>query len=339
MNWKKVLFNFVAAPLLVTIIGGMVVFYLTKPPKNVGEKLVYEIDEPVAFDADKVKVSLFWLRVKNNGDAPSKQVEISVKFPDGIKVRAHKVVSSNAPLAKINQVSSEGHNLVFATDNLLPDESISISLMIDSAFAAKPDVIVRSSNTIGELYKSSPAKNNSVLSVLNRTIIVTTIPLLTGLSSLLVLLIFRLRKFNLSLFSSKNNAGFVLLHKGNYQLAQEIFKSAIITEGAEPILLSNFALSSALSGEVNVALSTIESAEWWASLGRQKAIVYFNKALIYGQNGDEALCLEALKKAFELSPSDIKSYCEMSTIVIELSSKYSSVKKEIEGNQKAWFSF
>ena len=106
INWKDVVIGS-ASTLVVTVVAGVFIYYLTKepPPKPAAEMVVYEIQRAGEFHSTTTKLALQTIRVGNLGDAPASQVRTVVEYASGISV-VEKVASLSSGPAGVVSISA-----------------------------------------------------------------------------------------------------------------------------------------------------------------------------------------------------------------------------------------
>lgn len=80
MNWKDVVVGAVAT-LVVTVLGGVGVYYVTKEPEDKkNERLSFVVSDPASFKGSAQDLSFRIIRLSNQGGVAAKNVVISLNF-------------------------------------------------------------------------------------------------------------------------------------------------------------------------------------------------------------------------------------------------------------------
>src|SRR5512133_3909496 len=145
MRWKEVIVGAFAA-LVVTVLGGVIIFYWTRQPpqEQLMERLIYSIDKPQSFETEKTKTTYQTIRIGNFGSAPATNVNISVKVDSGVAIVDKNISLSSGPAGIYNVSFFSPQHLSFCIRNLTPDENVNISLKFDGIVAALPKINIKS---------------------------------------------------------------------------------------------------------------------------------------------------------------------------------------------------
>ena len=306
MKWNDVLLGAVAS-LAVTVIGGIAVYYLTKEPdQKKTEQLVYTVQQSATFSGGNQNVSFVTVRLKNEGGVAAKRVALSLEFVTAeIKDFALEADSGTKELANEIKPKSKSIQLTFAT--LLPREAITLNLLLNGP--EKPKISVRSDASLGteQSLDYEASKNKGVSKFLERAV-----PLTGVLLGLLAAVFLKWSGRSNSVFSNKNNAGFLLLHHGFVDEANTVLTDAIHSGSYDALTLSNLAVCRALKGGHEQAKQLLRAASFHDSNGHIKAVTLFNEALVSLIAGNKDEALAKLKQAIEKSPKHIRRYCQRS---------------------------
>ena len=321
MNWRD-LFLGAFVTLIVTVIAGVAVYYLTaeSSPFSQREKLVYDVDNPVTFDSGQTTMSFFNVRVTNDGQKSATNVVVGIQFDDLVTISDSRVSLSSGPAGEIEAQSKSDNQLKVDITVLTPGETVTIAILTDTVEGDQPTVGVKSDMSIGEHAPSSalvttPPASNAISGAL--------VPIAVFLQFLLLVLmrrrVMRVIKRYLPTVRSVNNTAFVLLHGGLTERALGLLADRIEASGAEPIMLANYGLALGLQGEEAQAKKVIDAAEFWASgNSHEQAVVAFNRSLLAFRSGDDTSGVKLMRSAFEMSKNEIARYAEYSTIVASL---------------------
>lgn len=308
MKWKDILVGAVLT-LIVTVLGGIVVYYVTKEPddKKV-ERLIYSVQQSASFTGGNQDLTFTSVRVENYGGVAAKRVLLSITFKEAqIKDFA---LTTNAGSKEIAR-KIEPKSIALTYETLVPNESVTLNLMLSSA--ERPVVTVRSEESLGvenSLEPISLSPKTKISKFLERAV-PTTGALLAALSALLAFR-FRGAGYFESMLSDKNSAGFLLLHHGLVNEAASVLQGAIHSGRYDAFTLSNLALCKAILGAQEQAKQLLRAAHFRKLFGQTKAVVLFNDALISLVLGNKVDAIQKLNEAFRESPNSIRRYCQCS---------------------------
>ncbi len=326
MNWKPVIIGALIS-LTVTIIGGTIVYYLTRDkPTLQSEKIIYDIESPISFTTDNNKLKLQVINVQNEGGKEAENLRISIRYDKigNIKIIDKKIEFSSGPSATYTEEDVSEYGSVIIVPFLTPNEKVKISYLTEGA-GYQPIVSIKSNKTIAEkkLVDAQIDKNTDSKIISKVTPII--IPILGVLQVLIIMIVLFLRKRYYPSQQSVNNTAFLLIHKGLYERGKELLQDSIKKDGASSIELSNYGLCEALDGNIDIANSYSDAAEFYSNTSHEKAIVAFNRGLIGFSNGDEEKGVSEIKKAFRISKKVIEQYLTFSSLVADLRNKSKSI--------------
>ena len=149
-NWKDIAIG-AASTLAVTVISGIVIYYLTKEPpaKGAAERLVYEIQRTGEFQSATTKVAPQTIRVANLGDAAATQVRAVIEYPPGVEVVDKVASMSSGPAGVFSTSAPSAQLLEFVAGSLTPGESLTVSVVLNQGVQTLPKVGVKSDRSIG----------------------------------------------------------------------------------------------------------------------------------------------------------------------------------------------
>lgn len=315
MKWRDILIGAVVT-LMVTVLGGVVVYYFTKEPDEIkSENLTYSINKNAQFSGGAQDFTFSSIEISNSGNVAASNVIIVVTSKLA-EIRDLAITASEGLQEISRDRTPNGLRLTYKT--LLPKESVTLNIILTAPEDIKADV--RSDATLGKevdryVGSSDPARNKW-----NR--IAELVVPGSGLVALLMLLagVRLFRRSGMSLNSSRNNTGFLMLHSGLIAGAESIFWAAIKDGDCNPITLSNYALCKAALGEFEEAEKYIASANFIGSSGHAKAVVIFNQAIIHLLSGQKDEAANLLKNSINYSKKEIPRYCVHSKFLDEVRS-------------------
>ena len=318
--------------LVVTIVGGVAIYYLTRQPSAPApaEELVYDIDTPVVFESDQTELSFTNVRVKNVGNESATNVSVVVQFGDKVKVVDKKVTLSSGPAGTFS-AKMDAHQVELKIPVLTPNETATLAILTDAVDEENPTVGVKSDASTGS--KGSLTSVSTVRESRNNRLDQTLAVLvpLALLAQIVLLLVFRqrFRRFFRRIipnFRSINNTAFVYLHRGLTDEALALLSDGIATSGAEPTMLANYGLALGAKGDRETAERVFDAAEFWAeaNVGEQ-ALIAFNRAIVCLRDNNESDGINLMRKAFQLSKHDIARYASYSDLIQELREQHAEL--------------
>jgi hypothetical protein len=306
MQWRDV-FAGAISTLVVTVLGGVAVFYATKEPDDrKTERLVYSVNQPATFSGGTQDVAFSSVKLENVGGVAAKRVSIRLGLSSA-EIRDLSVTAG----AGIKELKRDRgtRELSVAYETLLPSETITFNLLLSKS--ERPVIEIRSEaslarerNSLKDISESPTSRINAIVekAVPATGVLITLLMAATGV------LYLRVRGFT----SSKNNAGFLLLHHGLVDDAESTLRSAIGDGDFAQVTLSNYALCRALRGQFDQARGLLRAAAFRGATKHSRAVVTFNEGLVRLLEGDKAGALDSLTKAVSLSPVEVRRYCQRS---------------------------
>lgn len=313
MRWRDIIIGAIAS-LLVTTLGGVAVYYFTKEPDDKkNEKLVYEINKSAEFIGGEKEISFSSFTIKNLGGVAAKNVVISLMLKEA-EINDIAINSSIGLKEKSREKTKNSLKITYS--NFMPNEKVTINLILSKQ--EKPTVDVRSDLSLGQDSSELILVNSNFLDLNKASEKIVPVSALLVLCLFLIFYIRWVKYIKGAKFfnhTSKNNAGFVLLHSGLTDQAEKIFLSAIDNGEYSQLTLSNLALCQAIKGEFNTADALLKATNFDTESKHGKAVVLFNKALIKLIVGDKQASQELLKESIQLSSKEIKRYCQLSILL------------------------
>ena len=311
MKWRDVIIGAIAS-LLVTILGGVAIFYATKEPdEKKQERLVYSINQTAQFSGGSQDLAFSSLTLSNLGGIAAKNVSVIISL-NASELKDLAVSGSKGLREKSRERTPKNVRIVYET--FLPQEEVTINLLLSSS--ERPTIDIRSDSTRGEERRQLNAGNLSPKSTINAAVekFVPATGIFTGLLSALGYFFLR-RRGIFDSRSDQSNAGFLLLHNGLTDEADTTLSTAVREGRCDLYTLSNYAACKAAQGHFDQANSLIRAAAYRNRSGHVKAVLLFNEGLIQLLQGDKKSALDLFKKAISISPKEIRSYCHMSVLL------------------------
>ena len=318
LRWRDIIIGAIVA-LFVTIVGGIIVYYVTGYRSSALEKLVYQVEKPTLFETKDTKVSLVTVRAGNVGDRTAEGVNLVISFDEGTTIIDKKVRLSSEPTGTYVDRSKGKTGVHLFFPNLVPSETATVSIMLAAIVKDVPIVGIRSATTVGEpgsFVRDAPSggtEGGTLQRLLSRLI-----PLIGGGQVLLLAMLSRrfrsrLRRF-IPTFPSVNNTAFLYIHSGMVDEALGLLQNEVIRRGADAVTLANYGLALGLNGDREGAEKRLRAAEWWAQVKHERAVVAFNRAILALFANDIGVGRKYLREALQLS-SEIRRYCNLSIFV------------------------
>jgi hypothetical protein len=271
MRWREVLVGALAA-LIVTILGGLVVWYMTKTPEAPSEELEYNLERIASIKADQNTLDFISIKVTNRGGKAAHNVQLNLSIPEGVQVIEQQVVSSAGPIANAPVIPKAQQHATLEFPVIAPSEVVNVTALLQSHDSVMPTVSVRSAETIGKLGNAIPRGAEEarqlpkwVAFLLVPVALVAQLTLYFALSKY-----FRSKRFPEAslevspLFASANNVAFAMLHNGLIKEGGEILTNVIRRRGGGAYALTNFGLFKGLSGDLETAENYFVAAQRWS---------------------------------------------------------------------------
>jgi hypothetical protein len=319
VNWRSLFLNGIVT-LVITVAAGLVVYYLTKEPAPASERLLYTLNASATFGTEQDRITFLTISVQNVGRKPARDVRVVANFPQNTLIQDRRVIVSTGPASTIRDDSSPTQ-LAVSIPNLVPNESAEISLLVKGPEGSRPDLGIKSEDSVGIPVPAPSLAEKKGISKIQRIAIGISI-------TLLLLFQFVWLRSNISSVArifptsrSLNNIAFIYLQQGLADRALQLLTTEISTKGADAISLANYGLALGLQGDQDLAAKHLDSASWWANTKHEKAVVEYNRAILEVRKNDLAAAKAHLRKAFSLSRREITRYCELSVHIQSASSK------------------
>jgi tetratricopeptide (TPR) repeat protein len=322
MRWKEIIVGAIVT-LLVTIFAGLFVSDYTKIPT---EKINFQIQPPFVFETKNTKISIITIQVGNFGNTKASNVKISIQFENPLFILDKKISLSSQPIEEYVDQSKSKSEALILVPALMKDDTATITLMVQGVVKNPPVVNVRSDSSVGELGIFTQTETTWTIKKILKLLIIL------GFLYLFLFYLFSKRYtkiIRVGYKQSLNNTGFLYLHQGLIDQARKFFQKELETLGGEPFLLSNYALTMGIEGDVNTAKKILNAANWMANSDAEKAIVAFNSAILNMKNGDVEKAKVYFSNCIKLNGKEIKKYLEMSQLTKKYFKKYPLIENEV----------
>lgn len=296
--------------LLVTVVGGVAVYYATKEPDDKkSEKLIYVLNQTATFTGGTQELAFSTLTVSNEGGVAAKRPTITVELK-AAEVRDLAVTAQGGSREVGREKSNKRIRLAF--ESLLPRETITVNILLSQP--ERPSIDIRSEASLAEERPIAASSDKETRNEKLNSIAKILVPLGSTLSLLVwIPLAVRLRRRGIfDLLADRNDTGFLLLHHGLVDDAGRVLSEAVRAGRGDLYTLSNYALCRALSGDFDQANKLLRAAKFRDRTGHGLAVVLFNESLIRLKQGDEAAALSKLQDAIKLSRTHIQRYARKS---------------------------
>lgn len=296
--------------LLVTVVGGVAVYYATKEPdQKKSEKLVYVLNQTATFTGGTQELAFSTLTVTNEGAVAAQRPTITVDLKTA-EVRDLAVSAQGGYREIARERSNKRIRLTF--ESLLPRETLTINILLSQP--ERPSIDIRSQASLAEERSITDPSNKDARNEKLNSIAKILVPLFGAVCILISIpFVFILRRRGLfDLRSDRNDTGFLLLHNGLVDDAGHVLRDAVQTGSGDLFTLSNYALYRALKGDFDQAEKLLRAAKFRDRRGHGLAVVLFNESLIRLKRGDEAAALNTLTQAIKLSRNHIQTYAQKS---------------------------
>lgn len=299
-----------ASSLIVAVISGLIVWWLTKPI-DFSSSVVFDLEETGSFSTSPEGKYFYRLNIENRGLATGLGLKVVLNPGQGSKTSDVAILTSATKPAVSAQKAADGR-LNIIIPSLKPGENISTSISIVGGAKPSPSVLAAMDNgKIKQLEKASfrDLFKEPLFAFFGLTIF--------AIGSQILFRIVRRRIWkiyeNSYIFNDANNIAFVLLHAGQIKEAREILYRAI--SGGDPgiIALSNYAVALAQSGDIASASRIIQGAKtWMIGEGHPQSVVLFNEAIIELMEGK--IKKEELVERFSAN-SELSKYLDRSALI------------------------
>jgi len=318
MRWREVFVGALAA-LIVTILGGLVVWYMTKAPQTPSEELEYNVARIASIKADQNTLDFISIKVANLGGKAAHDVQLNLSIPEGVQVIQQQVVSSAGPIANTPVIPKAQQQATLAFPVIAPSEVVNLTVLLQSYGSVMPMVSVRSAETIGKLGNAIPRGAEG----LPGSVAFSIIPIALVAQLAMFYIFTKYLPLTPSLLrGSANNIAFVMLHNGLIEEGGAILTNVVSRKGGEAYELTNLGLFKGLSGDLETAEKYFVAAQRWSDAAPRwrgsrclDATIKFNRCVVLLGAGRKQEAQECLDEAFNLHQQQVAFYCKLSTYI------------------------
>jgi hypothetical protein len=322
VKWRDLIAGGLIA-LAVTIIGGIAVYLVTRPPPS-SEELIYTTDQPVVFAAENTEISLISARVSNIGGKASENVAISLRFDGGLQILDKRIQMSSGLAGEFEDQSRSNDSINILVPVMVPGETINISAMLNGITQDLPIINVRSMASLGKEFSAIDQISGRDTNILAKFLSIGV-----ALLSLLAMVWFLKSRYH-EVFRDVNNLAFIYIHQGMVKEAKDILAHFMEEKGASTYELLNYGLATGLTGDLELSNKYLTAGEWLATSKRAKGLAEFNRAIIGIANQDFEGARSHLMTAFHLSRRQVANYSDFSVHIqnaVQMDSSVASMVK------------
>lgn len=317
MRWRELLTGALVT-LVVTIIAGLIVYYVTVKRPSQGERLVFQEQSAFSFSSQKAQESFGVVKVKNLGGETAHNVRVAISYGSNVRILDHTLAFSSGNANGLASDDSSQERVSLILNSLMPGEAVTISVMLSGSMVPHATIAVRSDGSIGE---AGEVDVPNVDHPLRSAFLANLIPVLGFLQGLILFgmrrPIARFIRRSIGSGRSLNNTAFLYLHSGLERDAERMLRRAIVEQGADALMLANYGLALGMFGRADEGLKHLAAAEFYTDQRHERAVAAFNRALIYFTEGREKEGDTEIRRAVSLS-GEIKRYIRYSQLVKSL---------------------
>lgn len=273
------------------------------------------------------EITIQTIRIGNFGNETARNVNIAYSVTSPCLISDTSISMSSGPAGNYKVETKTDTEQLINISALTPDETITVSLLLNGipkkpiSIGVKSD---KSTATSGEFIREIKPKSDAKETSKIVSAVIVPIALIL---QIFIMLFFRprvravLRKI-IPTIRSINNTAFLYIHQGLIDEAETLLNNAIIKGGADACMLANHGLCLGLKGNNDAGLKKLEAAKFYSEHKHEKAVIAFNKGILLLKDDKKSEGLKEIENALDLSQSEISRYCEYSTLISELKSKF-----------------
>lgn len=297
------------ATLVVTVLGGVAVFYATKEPDDKkNERLIYSVNQTALFSGGTQDLAFSSIKLTNAGGLAAKRVSVRIGF--GTTELRDLSIAAGTGLRELSKDRTT-KDLRVMYEAVLPGESVTFNLLLNKA--ERPAIEIRSEASLAE-ERTAQVEDPASRKAKVNSLVEKAVPLTGGLTAVMAITVMLyLRRYNFfGLGKSRNNAGFLLLHHGLIDEAEPTLSTAVRQGDFHQVTLSNYALCKAIRGNLDQAKGLLRAARFTDGSKHDRAVVLFNDGLVQLLDGKKDAAIKSLAEAISLSPKEVRRYCQRS---------------------------
>jgi tetratricopeptide (TPR) repeat protein len=321
MRWRDLIIGGLIT-LVVTVLAGLIVWYLTREPSVLTEKLTYSVDY-ISVSNSNPQLGVGSIKIGNIGGKAAQHVHVVIKFPPGSGVRDQRVQLSSGDAASYAQELSQDGKMDVSVPVLAPDEVLSVTALVSGISNFNPTVSVKSDETVGTL---GTLTKNDANKTLDRDQIFKILggALAAQIAGLVGLALWRTRVRSMMQQSrffehDVNNVAFVYIQKKQIDDAEQMLSEYIRAKGGDVYYLANHGLALGLQGKTEASEARLAAAEFLAKDegDRERALIQYNRAVLHFVRKDIEGGKTFLATAMRLHPQSVREYSSISDAIAE----------------------
>jgi hypothetical protein len=333
VKWRDIVVGALVT-LFVTVVAGIIVWYVTRQPQPSTERLVYNLTTSATFGSDAGSITFLSAKVRNTGGKAARNVRIAGSLPSGYVLQDRRVTLSSGPAASFTD-SSSNTKLELTIPSFAPSEEADLSLLVKGPNTPNMSLGVQSDDSLGTLVTEEAIQDQSGKA--------GSLPPSFGIALVAVALVAqivltpRVRSALRGLTPARdalNDTAFVYLQQGLVDEAEQILTKAISDRGGNVLSLANRGLALGLKGDVMLAMKHLDAAEWWAGSNHEMAVIEYDRAVLAVHEGNIGEALGHLTTAFRLSPVNISWYCRLNIYVRAAAAENSELDELIRSQSR-----
>lgn len=310
-SWQQSWIANAATVLVVTILAGVVVWWLTGPPSS-NASANYSLTSTGSFVSSNSGKFFYTLDLENPSTMATNDITLTLQAPPSANIEDLSITTS-ATRPKIGSINRDSNRISISIPSLRPDEIIRMSISYRSTNQPVVKVVAVSSNAVIHARRSKGLE-----SLRDRPLVLVVLLISYAVASYYISRLVRqtlYRKMDDFGFFLKNanNSAFILIHAGDWPEAKQILESALRQGKGGAYELSNYAVTLAQSGKSEIALAIIESLKLWTNDNTHlRNVVKFNEFMIKRINGEDISSTEF--NSLLAKNAELKNYYERSKL-------------------------
>ena len=310
-SWPQSWIANAATVLVVTILAGVVVWWLTGPPSS-NASANYSLTSTGSFFSPNSGKFFYTLDLENPSTMAANDITLALQAPPSANIEDLSITTS-ATHPKIGSVNRDSNRISLSIPSLRPDEIIRVSISYRSASQPDVKVVAVSSNALIHARKSKGLEF-----VRDKPWLLVILFISYAVASYYISRFVRqalYRKMNDFGFYLKNanNSAFILIHAGDWPEAKQILESTLRQGKGGAYELSNYAVTLAQSGKIETALAIVKTLKLWTNDNTHlKDVIIFNEYIINRINGENVVSKE-FDSLLNKNP-ELKKYYERSKL-------------------------
>jgi len=312
-----------AITLLVSVVGGVLVWFFTKSPDRT-ERLIYRVDSPARFVSQGRSLVFTTLNIRNDGQQKAQSVVIEGDVtPSAQLIEKNISFSSGRATDFIDQSTPQKLRVIVPT--FFPGDRVSIPILISGSAPNNFSVSVHSNEKMATRDKTGNLAPSGFVNI-KTLIFAVMVTAFVGYSVNILIDYRRYKKKREQLNSlsrrssftpSKNNLGFLMMHNELLGEAEELFRKDIGTGDADLITIAHLAALEAIKENSDLSDKLFAAADWPTTDQHTRANISLDRFIAAASKRAFSEAEIHLLDAIRLS-SDIIEYLENSKLIKRL---------------------